>query len=72
MFLFCTGLIGVTGGPILPAFLSDYVFTGAYALPHALSVTAAIIGPSTFLVSWIGLGQYRDRYRAMHSTARLE
>ena len=66
MFLFATGLIGVTGGPILPAFLSDYVFKGAYALPHALSVTAAIIGPLTFLVSWIGLRQYRERYKAMH------
>ncbi len=65
LFLFATGLIGVTGGPILPAFLSDYVFTGPNALPHALSVTAAIIGPLTFAVTWIGLKQYRDRYRSM-------
>ena len=66
MFLFATGLIGVTGGPILPAFLSEYVFHGADALPHALSVTAMFIGPLTFVVSWVGLAQYRSRYRAMH------
>ena len=67
VFLFATGLIGVTGGPILPAFLSEYAFHGPLALPHALSITAMIIGPLTFAVTWIGLGQYRDRYRVMHS-----
>lgn len=62
IFLFATGLIGVTGGPILPAFLGDHVFTGPLALAHALSATATIIGPLTFAVTWIGLKQYRQRY----------
>jgi multisubunit Na+/H+ antiporter MnhC subunit len=68
VFLFATGLIGVTGGPILPAFLSEYVFSGTNALPHALSVTATIIGPLTFAVTWLGLSQYRARYRDTNST----
>lgn len=68
-FLFATGLIGVTGGPILPAFLSEYVFSGTNALPHALSVTATIIGPLTFAVTWLGLSQYRARYRDTNSPA---
>ena len=72
MFLFATGLIGVTGGPILPAFLSEYAFSGAYALPHALSVTATIIGPLTFVVSWLGLAQYRARYRDMNMRPSLD
>lgn len=67
VFLFTTGLMGVTGGPILPAFLSEYVFHGANALPHALAVTATIIGPLTFAISWLGLSQYRVRYREAHS-----
>jgi MFS family permease len=65
LFLFATGLVGITGGPILPAFLGDYVFKGPYALAHALSATAVIIGPLTFAVTWIGLKQYRQRYHNM-------
>ena len=62
VFLFTTGLIGTSMGPILPAYLSDYVFTGTYALAHALAVTALIVGPLTFGLIWLGLRQYRDRY----------
>jgi len=67
IFLFATGLIGITGGPILPAFLGDHFFNGPLALAHALSVSAAIIGPLTFVATWIGLKQYRHRYREFHS-----
>lgn len=63
IFLFATGLVGISGGPIIPAFLSDHVFSGAHALPHALSVTALVIGPVTFAATWIGLRQYRQCYR---------
>jgi MFS family permease len=62
VFLFTTGLIGTSMGPILPAFLSDYVFSGARSLPHALSVTALVVGPVTFCLIWLGLRQYRKRY----------
>ncbi len=65
VFLFTTGLIGTSMGPILPAYLSDYVFTGTYALAHALAVTALIVGPLTFGLIWLGLRQYRDRYTAL-------
>jgi MFS family permease len=65
VFLFTTGLIGTSMGPILPAFLSDYVFTGTHALPHALSVTAVIVGPVTFGLIWFGLKQYRQRYASL-------
>ncbi len=67
IFLFATGLIGITGGPILPAFLGDHVFTGPLALAHALSASAFVIGPLTFAITWIGLKQYRQRYREFHS-----
>ncbi len=66
LFLFATGLMGITGGPILPAFLGDHIFKGPLGLAHALSATAAIIGPLTFAVTWIGLKQYRLRYRVVH------
>jgi hypothetical protein len=66
IFLFATGIIGITGGPILPAFLGDHIFTGPLALAHALSASAAVIGPLTFAVTWIGLKQYRRRYREFH------
>ena len=67
IFLFATGLIGITGGPILPAFLGDHVFTGPLALAHALSASAVVIGPLTFAITWIGLKQYRQRYEEFHS-----
>jgi MFS family permease len=65
VFLFAVGIIGVSMGPILPAFLSDFVFTGDRALPHALATAAAIIGPVTFVLLMLGMKQYRQRYQEM-------
>ncbi len=70
IFLFATGLVGISGGPIIPAFLSDYVFSGSHALPHALSVTALVVGPLTFAVTRIGLKQYRQCYQDMLDAER--
>jgi MFS family permease len=70
IFLFATGLVGISGGPIIPAFLSDYVFSGPHALPHALSVTALVVGPLTFAVTRIGLKQYRQCYQDMLAADR--
>ena len=67
-FLLATGLFGVSMGPILPACLSDFVFTGARALPHALSTTALVLGPVTFGITWLGLKQYRERYAEVAQT----
>ena len=71
VFLFTTGIIGISMGPILPAFLSDFVFQGPRALPHALASAAVVIGPLTFALLWVGLRQYRDRFEqaAAESTA---
>ncbi|MFV3127089.1 MFS transporter [Niveispirillum sp. KHB5.9] len=65
VFLFAVGIIGVSMGPILPAFLSDFVFSGDRALPHALATAAAVIGPVTFILLWVGMKQYRQRYQEM-------
>ncbi len=65
VFLFAVGIIGVSMGPILPAFLSDFVFSGDRALPHALATAAAVIGPVTFALLWVGMKQYRQRYQEM-------
>ncbi|WP_343699671.1 MFS transporter [Caulobacter sp.] len=62
VFLFTTGIIGISMGPILPAFLSDFVFQGSRALPHALASAALVIGPLTFALLWVGLRQYRERF----------
>lgn len=65
VFLFAVGIIGVSMGPILPAFLSDFVFAGDRALPHALATAAAIIGPVTFVLLMLGMKQYRQLYQEM-------
>ena len=64
LFPFSSGIVGVTFGPILPALVSDYIFRDPHALRYALSLTMGLMGPVTFLVSWIGLRQYRQCFQA--------
>lgn len=59
-FLFAVGIIGVSLGPIMPAFLSDFVFSGENSLRYALSTAAIIFGPLTFVLLWVGLKQFRQ------------
>lgn len=59
-FLFAVGIIGVSLGPILPAFLSDFVFSGDSSLRYALATAALIFGPVTFVLLWVGMKQYRQ------------
>jgi MFS family permease len=46
MLLFCMNLIGGGFGPTLVALFTDHVFHDARALPHALSISAAITLPA--------------------------
>lgn len=59
-FLFAVGIIGVSLGPILPAFLSDFVFSGDNSLRYALATAALFFGPVTFVLLWAGMKQYRE------------
>ncbi|WP_404335154.1 spinster family MFS transporter [Sphingomonas sp. MMS12-HWE2-04] len=63
-FLFTTGLVGVTCGPVLPALLTDYVFGSPHMLRYALAISAAIITPLAFGGLWLGMAQYRTAYAA--------
>lgn len=67
LFPFSSGIVGVTFGPILPALVTDYIFRDPHALRYALSLTMGLIGPVTFVVSWIGLRQYRQCFQASES-----
>lgn len=59
LFLFGVGIIGVTGGPILPPLFTDFVFHDDSALRYSLALSAAIVAPVAFGLLWIGLGQFR-------------
>ena len=59
LFLFGVGIIGVTGGPILPPLFTDFVFRDDSALRYSLALSAAIVAPVAFGLLWMGLGQFR-------------
>lgn len=69
VFLFTVGIIGVSCGPILPAFFSDYLFKGPMALAHSLSLASVIVAPLAFAGLWVGLSQYRTRYAEAQAEA---
>jgi MFS family permease len=59
LFLFAVGIIGVTGGPILPPLFTDFVFHDDAALRYSLALSASIVAPIAFVLLWSGLKQYR-------------
>jgi MFS family permease len=61
LFLFAVGIIGVTCGPILPAFLNDFVFHDEHALRYSLSISTGLVGPIAAAVLWQGCAQLRQR-----------
>lgn len=67
VFLLTVSILGVTCGPILPAFLNDFVFKDESALRYSLTVTTVVVGPIAFVVLWLGLRQYRQRYHEFMS-----
>lgn len=65
LFLFTVGIIGVSCGPILPALFTDYVFNDRNSLRYSLAWSTGLVGPLAFVVLWLGVGQYRLRFREM-------
>ncbi|QSR20164.1 MFS transporter [Novosphingobium sp. KA1] len=61
LFLFTTGVVGVTLGPVLPALINDFVLHDEHALGLSLSVSALAVGPLAVLLLSIGLKEYRSR-----------
>lgn len=61
LFLFTTGVVGVTLGPVLPALINDFVLHDEHALGLSLSVSALAVGPLAVLLLSIGLKEYRRR-----------
>jgi MFS family permease len=61
VFMLTVGVIGISLGPIIPAFLNDYVFQDEMKLGSSLAVAALIVGPAAFILLRIGLGDYRRR-----------
>ncbi len=62
LFLLVVGVIGVSCGPILPAFFTDYVFKSHQALRYSLSISTGVVGPIAFLILILGLKQFRQRW----------
>lgn len=69
VFLLTVSILGVTCGPILPAFLNDYVFKDESALGYSLAITAGVTGPIAFAILWMGLKQYRAVYEKFTTPA---
>lgn len=61
LFLFSTGILGVSLGPLIPALIGDYVLQDENALHVSLSLAAAIVAPTALILLLIGLRQYRER-----------
>jgi MFS family permease len=69
LFLFTVGIIGVSCGPLLPAFFTDYVFHSHASLRYSLAWSTGLVGPLAFVATWLGVRQYRERYLEMASHA---
>lgn len=59
LFLFTTGIIGTSSGPVLPALFTDYVFRNPHMLRYSLALSTGLVGPIAFVILWIGLREYR-------------
>ena len=65
VFMLTVGIIGVTLGPVLPAFLSDYVLHDERRLYLSLSMTAAVVGPVAAILYVAGMSEFRRRLAAI-------
>ncbi|MGH8290072.1 MAG: spinster family MFS transporter [Steroidobacteraceae bacterium] len=59
LFLFTTGVIGTSSGPLLPALFTDYVFKNPDFLRYSLALSTGLVGPIAFIILWLGLREYR-------------
>lgn len=65
LFLFTTGIIGTSSGPVLPALFTDYVFKNPDMLRYSLTLSTGLVGPIAFVILWIGLREYRKCFHDM-------
>jgi MFS family permease len=61
VFLLTVGVIGVSLGPLLPAFFSDYLFHNEQSLRFSLALSAAIVAPLACVLLSLGLTEFRER-----------
>ena len=61
LFLFTTGIIGVSLGPLVPALIGDFILRDEQALSQSLSIAAAVVAPLALILLSVGLSQYRQR-----------
>jgi len=55
---FCTNVLAFAIGPLLVAVLTDYLFGDPQMLKYSISLSTAILGPLTILLTWQGLKPY--------------
>jgi hypothetical protein len=63
--LLTVGVIGVSLGPLLPAFFSDYFFHNEQSLRFSLALSAAIAAPVACVLLSLGLKEFRERLAAV-------
>jgi MFS family permease len=65
VFLLTVGVIGVSLGPLLPAFFSDYFFHNEQSLRFSLALSATIVAPVACVLLSLGLKEFRERLAAV-------
>ncbi|ROS01814.1 putative MFS family arabinose efflux permease [Sinobacterium caligoides] len=67
LLLFATNLIGLTIGPAVVAFCTDFIFQDDSKLNYSLSLVVVIFAPLAALVVWSGLKDFRRALAARAS-----
>jgi MFS family permease len=65
VFLLTTGILGTALGPIVPAFMSDYLIQDESKLNVSIAITALVVAPITAALIAYGRRQFRDRIASM-------
>ena len=60
-----TGILGTALGPIVPAFMSDYLIQDESKLNVSIAITALVVAPITAVLIAYGRRQFRDRIASM-------
>ena len=68
---FCTNVLAFAIGPLMVALLTDYLFGDPQMLKYSISLSTALLGPLTILLTWQGLKPYaRSVEREARETAQ--
>ncbi len=59
IYLFLINLIGIGGGPLLTAAITDFVFADETAVRYSIAIVAGLSGPLAAVALWWGLGAFR-------------